>query len=320
MEKVKLSICGRDFALKTENPEKLERVAADLTHRIKSVKEMGVTMSFTDIVMLVALDIAETNYDNSQIIAKAEASEEKIRETEEKAAKEINIGKEKIFSLETELAELKVSLSQSQDELKALKMQYADVDPESEVKLIEENRTLSNQIKALQDKNDSLEEAIATLEAECKKAVEKSSQVDAAETRLEELKTALSVAQDEIKTLKEQQTDIDTEAEARLIEENKSLEEQIKSLQIINDRLEDTIKSLESKSEAYETENTESDSEEIEQLRTTVATYEKTFDEYATQKNAEVKALNDELNALRKKYSDLSAQMNEIVNDGQLTL
>ncbi|MBQ2797944.1 MAG: cell division protein ZapA [Ruminiclostridium sp.] len=320
MEKVKLSICGRDFALKTENPEKLEKVAADLSHRIKTVKEMGVTMSFTDIVMLVALDIAETNYDNSQIIAEAEASEEKIRETEEKAAKEINIGKEKISSLEAELAELKVSLSQSQDELKALKTQYAGVDPEAEVKLIEENRTLSNQIKALQDKNDSLEEAIATLEAECTNAEEKSSQAAAAEAEILQLKTALSDARDEITTLKEQQISIDTEAEARLIEKNKSLEDQLKSLQAINDRLEETIKALESKNETTEMENTESASEEIEQLRTTVATYEKTFDEYATQKNAEVKALNDELNALRKKYSDLSAQMNEIVNDGQLTL
>lgn len=320
MEKVKLSISGHDLNLKTENPETLKKIAADLSARINRVKDMGVTMSFTDIVMLVALDIAQTNYDNSQIIAEAEASEEKIRETEEKATKEINVAKDKISSLEAELAELKVSLSQSQDELKALKTQYADVDPEAEVKLIEENRTLSNQIKALQDKNDSLEEAIATLEAECTNAEEKSSQVAAAEAEIVQLKTALSDACDEITTLKEQQISIDTEAEARLIEENKSLEDQLKSLQAINNRLEETIKALESKNETMEMDNTESASEEIEQLRTTVATYEKTFDEYATQKNAEVKLLNDELNALRKKYSDLSAQMNEIVNDGQLTL
>ena len=59
---------------------------------------------------------------------------------------------------------------------------------------------------------------------------------------------------------------------------------------------------------------------QIDKLQGTVDTYEKTFDEYANQRNAEVKDLNDELSALRKKYAELSAQMNEIVNDGQMTL
>ena len=59
---------------------------------------------------------------------------------------------------------------------------------------------------------------------------------------------------------------------------------------------------------------------QIDKLQNTVDTYEKTFDEYANKRNAEVKDLNDELSALRKKYAELSAQMNEIVNDGQMTL
>lgn len=240
MEKVKLSICGHDFSLKSEDPAKLEKVAADLSARIKKVKDMGVTMSFTDIVMLVALDIAQTNYDNAQIIDNSEETADKIKEIEEKAAEEVKNAQDKASELEIQLAELKVSLSQSQDELRALKAQYATVDPDAEVRLIEENRALSNEIKTLKENNAELEENIGQLKAEC---------------------------------------------------ERKASEE-----------------------------NTETDSEEIEQLRSTVATYEKTFDEYATQKNAETKALNDELNALRKKYAELSAQMNEIVNDGQLTL
>ena len=42
---------------------------------------------------------------------------------------------------------------------------------------------------------------------------------------------------------------------------------------------------------------------QIDKLQGTVDTYEKTFDEYANQRNAEVKDLNDELSALRKKYA-----------------
>ncbi len=239
MEKVKLSICGREFSLKTENPEKLEKVAADLSAKIKKVKDMGVTMSFTDIVMLVALDISETNFDNAQIIERSKESSDKVQAIEEKAAKEVKTAQEKISLLDSEIAELKVSLSQSQDELKALKAQYENIDPEAEVKLIEENRKLSNKVKELQDKNESLEQ---------------------------------------------------------------------------------TWEKLKSDYERVQKKNLESQKDEIEQLRTTVATYEKTFDEYATQRNAEVKSLNDELNVLRKKYSELSSQMNEIVNDGQLTL
>ena len=240
MEKVKLSICGHDFSLKTENPAKLEMVAADLSARIKKVKEMGVTMSFTDIVMLVALDIAETNFNNAQIIGKAEDDANKVKEIEDKASEEAKKAKEEISKLEAELAELKVSLSQSQDELRALKAQYAAVDPDAEVKLIEENRVLSNEVKTLSDKNKELGEELERIKSEYKNTLDNT--------------------------------------------------------------------------------DTQISSEEVEQLRTTVATYEKTFDEYATQRNAEVKALNEELNVLRRKYADLSTQMNEIVNDGQLTL
>ena len=46
---------------------------------------------------------------------------------------------------------------------------------------------------------------------------------------------------------------------------------------------------------------------QIDKPQGTVDTYEKTFDEYANQRNAEVKDLNDELSALRKKYAELSA-------------
>ena len=239
MERVKLSIRGHDFNLKTDNPEKLEKVAAELQTKIKKMEEIAVTMSFTDIVMLVALEISEESYDSVQLIKNAENTLEKAQQTENKYLEEIKASNDKCSILSSEVAELKVSLSQSQDELNALKSQYANVDPESEVMLIEENRLLSNKVKELQDKNASLET---------------------------------------------------------------------------------TWQKLKSDYETSQKKNTDAQREEIDQLRATVATYEKTFDEYATQKNGEVKALNDELNAIKKKYADLSAQMNEIVNDGQLTL
>ena len=107
-----------------------------------------------------------------------------------------------------------------------------------------------------------------------------------------------------------------------LNDENLKLREQISELNDKNARNEEMLEKLKTDREKLAGERGQDELllAQIDKLQGTVDTYEKTFDEYANQRNAEVKDLNDELSALRKKYADLSAQMNEIVNDGQMTL
>ncbi len=317
MERVKLSIRGHDFALKTDNPEKLEKVAAELQSKIKKMEEMAVSMSFTDVVMLVALEISEENYDFSELIKDAKESVQKTQAIEYKAQEDIKSLTDKNTVLESENAELKASLSQTKDELGAIKTKYQNIDPEAEIKLIEENRALSNKIKEVEA---DIQKAQAS---ECK-AIEDLANADdknkTLESEIAELKVSFSQTQDELTALKSQYENAVTDADTKLTEENIALIDKIKELQEKNKSLEESLEKSNADYVNSQKEMQNSQNEEIDKLRATVATYEKTFDEYATQRNGEVKALNDELNALKKKYADLSAQMNEIVNDGQLTL
>ena len=67
MEKVKISISGHDFYLKSEDPNRMYETAENLQKRIDKLSAMAASMSLTDIVMLAALDIADENYDNRNV-------------------------------------------------------------------------------------------------------------------------------------------------------------------------------------------------------------------------------------------------------------
>ena len=71
MEKVKISISGHDFYLKSEDPNRMYETAENLQKRIDKLSAMAASMSLTDIVMLAALDIADENYDNRNVVIKA---------------------------------------------------------------------------------------------------------------------------------------------------------------------------------------------------------------------------------------------------------
>ncbi|MFR4023444.1 MAG: cell division protein ZapA [[Eubacterium] siraeum] len=72
MEKVKISISGHDFYLKSEDPNRMYETAENLQKRIDKLSAMAASMSLTDIVMLAALDIADENYDNRNVVIKAQ--------------------------------------------------------------------------------------------------------------------------------------------------------------------------------------------------------------------------------------------------------
>ena len=78
-------------------------------------------MSLTDIVMLAALDIADENYDNRNVVIKAQQLSQEIQAKSlacEKRAEEL----EKLLSdSDTELASLRITASEAQSELAALK-------------------------------------------------------------------------------------------------------------------------------------------------------------------------------------------------------
>ena len=80
MEKVKISISGHDFYLKSEDPNRMYETAGESTgKRIDKLSAMAASMSLTDIVMLAALDIADENYDNRNVVIKAQQLAQEIQ-------------------------------------------------------------------------------------------------------------------------------------------------------------------------------------------------------------------------------------------------
>ena len=83
MEKVKISISGHDFYLKSEDPNRMYETAENLQKRIDKLSAMAASMSLTDIVMLAALDIADENYDNRNVVIKAQQLSQEIQAKKE---------------------------------------------------------------------------------------------------------------------------------------------------------------------------------------------------------------------------------------------
>ena len=241
MERVKISICGHDFYLKTEEPNRMYDAAETLQKKIDKLSSMASSMSLTDIAMLAALDFADETYDSRKIVETAQRLSQEIQAKLSDADNKTKEFEKQLSVSSQEVASLKNALSETQAELSEAKRQLSAVDTEAEQRLKNENETLKATVNELSEKNRLIEDAWEKLKSDHEKSVEKSGN------------NQLLLAQ-------------------------------------------------------------------IDKLQNTVDTYEKTFDEYANKRNAEVKDLNDELSALRKKYAELSAQMNEIVNDGQMTL
>ncbi len=241
MERVKISICGHDFYLKTEDPDRMYDAAEILQRKIDKLSSMASSMSLTDIAMLAALDFADETYDSRRVVETAQKLSQEIQTKLEDAENKTKECEKQLSESEQEIVSLKNALSETQSELIEAKRQLSAVDIEAEQQLKKENENLKATIDELSEKNSRIESAWEKLKSDHEKSLEKSGN------------NQLLLAQ-------------------------------------------------------------------IDKLQNTVDTYEKTFDEYANKRNAEVKDLNDELSALRKKYAELSAQMNEIVNDGQMTL
>lgn len=239
MEKIKISISGRDFNLKSEDPKRLRTVAAELDKKIDKTKSAMTSLSLTDAIILTALDYADSSYDTKNAVERALAAGNELKEKLEAVTKEKEAIQNQLNSSISETAQLKISLSEAQNELSGIKQQIAKIDFTENETLKQENADLKERLEAVKEKTASMEQAWSRLKEDFQKSQDKSA--------------------------------------------NKQ-------------------------------------KQEIEQLKNTVATYEKAFDEYAEQKKAEVNALNEEIIALRKKNVDLTSRLNEITIDGQMTL
>ena len=323
MEKVKISISGHDFYLKSEDPNRMYETAENLQKRIDKLSAMAASMSLTDIVMLAALDIADENYDNRNVVIKAQQLSQEIQAKSlacEKRAEELE---KQLSDSDTELASLRITASEAQSELAALKEQLAGA------ALRSENDRLKEQVTALTAEKDSLTEIgadeieqlgtrIDELTAENTALSEKAENADnALKNENAQLKNQVDELKAENETLRVSSENADSSSA-----ENEALKSRLAELTEKNRHTEELLEKLRTDHENLVSKSGQDELllAQIDKLQGTVDTYEKTFDEYANQRNAEVKDLNDELSALRKKYAELSAQMNEIVNDGQMTL
>lgn len=261
MERVKISICGRDFNLRVENPERFKQIAKELQEDINRMQSNIETMSITDVITLTALDIAE--------------GADKIKSTFNENMKK--------------LAEVTVELNFTKENLAAV------------------NR-----------EKDVLTKDISVINMECK-----------------ELKQKIIELSDELKTTATLDTEKENSNEISLLKAEKdSLETQLFESMEENEKLLVKIKELEQEKEQYIAQKAQLEaeqikiadeqesvnSEETEQLKNTISVYEQSFLEYQTERNKEVEELNEEIHQLKKKCADLNNQLNEILDDGQMTL
>ena len=159
MEKVKISISGHDFYLKSEDPDRMYDAAENLQKKIDKLSSMASSMSLTDIAMLAALDFADENYDSRKIVVKAQQLSQEIQAksaANEKRASELA---EKLSASEAELAALKINVSESQSELSALKEQLSNINTEKSGELETENAKLNEQIKVLKAEKEMISES-----------------------------------------------------------------------------------------------------------------------------------------------------------------
>lgn len=239
MEKVKISVSGRDYNLKSEDPKRLRAVASELDKRISKAKSAMGSLSLTDVVILTALDYADSSYDTKNAVEKALAVGNELKEKLEAVTKEKEAIQNQLNNSISEIAQLKVTLSEKESELSGIKQQIAKIDLEENEALKQENADLKERLEVIKEKTASMEQAWSRLKEDFQKSQDKNA--------------------------------------------NKQIQE-------------------------------------IEQLKSTVATYEKAFDEYAEQKTAEINGLNEEIIILKKKNADLTARLDEITVGGQMTL
>ena len=147
MEKVRITVSGRDFYLKTDNPDRLYNVAELLQKKIDKMNAMASSMSLTDVVILAAFDIADENYDSKTAIESAQKAAEDAKAQQAAAEGKVSVLEKQLSSASSETAALKISLSESQTELAALKSQLEKIDPDEQERLKNENIRLSDEVK-----------------------------------------------------------------------------------------------------------------------------------------------------------------------------
>lgn len=272
MERVKITICGRDFNLKVDDPERLKRVAKELQERINRLQTSLDNVSITDLISLVALDIADES-------DKARSSFGDNMKKISDAALELNSTKDSLTALRAEKEKLSKDINITNKQLKELKERLSDESKKSE-ELSRLRLSDLDRIKLLEKERDDLEDELL-------KALENNSQLEA-------FKNAPSSSEELLK----------------LTAEKEDLEK----------RLEELENSISSSTGQQIQSQTEEENRETERLKHTISCYEKSFEEYMEERNKEVVSLQDELQQWKKKYSDLNEQMNEILDDGQLTL
>lgn len=179
MEKVKVSIIGHDFNLKTDAPDRLKSAAAELQKRINRIGDATLSnMSLTDIVMLAALDIADNAEETKASADDAKRLEEELSKAN-RLIKDSDEAAAKLAECEKTVKELKAQndeFSKQIDKLKSENKALSDKTEELNKKLsiaspenaLKADKQLIDGLKAekaeLAEKNKKLENKLAQLE------------------------------------------------------------------------------------------------------------------------------------------------------------
>ena len=328
MEKVKISISGHDFYLKSEDPNRMYETAENLQKRIDKLRAMAASMSLTKNVMLAALDIADENYDNRNVVIKAQQLSQEIQAKSlacEKRAEELE---KQLSDSDTELASLRITASEAQSELAALKEQLAGAEAQKSdlLALRSENDRLKEQVTALTAEKDSLTEIgadeieqlgtrIDELTAENTALSEKAENADnALKNENAQLKNQVDELKAENETLRASNENADSSSA-----ENEALKSRLAELTEKNRHTEELLEKLRTDHENLVSKSGQDELllAQIDKQQGTVDTYEKTFDEYAILWVKDLNSRIDFVNGFTESYGDplgMKASWESLVN------
>ena len=304
MEKVRITICGRDYPLKLdESPERIQKIAKELENSILALNSRMTGKSEAEVVTMTALlmldEADRKTVDNPQLAAELE----KVKAEKADLENQLKLLNEEILSAQSEMNQIADVQSDENAQLRSKLQEYEQtferISSEKE-KEIEELRASfysgekeMEQIAAVKDsENEQLRIKLMEYEQTFERFTEEK------EKEIAALKAGFESGEREMEQIADVRSSETEELKQKVLESEAALE----SISAEKDAEINRLKAQLEQGTVVSTGNAE-----VEKMRNVLSNYEKTFDEYVKTKENEIKRLQAENEQLKKEKAEANA-------------
>lgn len=304
MEKVRITICGRDYPLKLdESPERIQKIAKELENSILALNSRMTGKSEAEVVTMTALlmldEADRKTVDNPQLAAELE----KVKAEKADLENQLKLLNEEILSAQSEMNQIADVQSDENAQLRSKLQEYEQtferISSEKE-KEIEELRASfysgekeMEQIAAVKDsENEQLRIKLMEYEQTFERFTEEK------EKEIAALKAGFESGEREMEQIADVRSSETEELKQKVLESEAALE----SISAEKDAEINRLKAQLEQGTVVSTGNAE-----VEKMRNVLSNYEKTFDEYVKTKEDEIKRLQAENEQLKKEKAEANA-------------